>query len=101
MFRQYDNECVSMESSTDTETVYTPQYFLEEGSDEVEMMEILEYGVPYSWRQEFVIQGFDPVYKGRKKFVEFCTHLKTWDKRTTKKGDNTSEEKTVTFLDTT
>ena len=39
--------------------------------------------------------------EGQKKFVEFSTCLDTWDKRITKKGDATPEEKTVTFLDTT
>ena len=58
----------------------------------------IEYGLPYSWRQEFAIHGFDLVDKGLKKFVEFCTRIDTWDKRTTKKGDATSEDKNVTFF---
>eukprot|EP00957_Ditylum_brightwellii_P109600 8359411-Ditylum_brightwellii.AAC.1 len=38
-------------------------------------MDILEFGVPTSWRKEFTVQGFDPVDQGIRKFVEFCTWL--------------------------
>eukprot|EP00957_Ditylum_brightwellii_P089701 6831567-Ditylum_brightwellii.AAC.1 len=38
-------------------------------------MDILEYGVPVSWRREFTVQDFDPVDQGLKNFVEFCTRL--------------------------
>eukprot|EP00957_Ditylum_brightwellii_P039136 2959226-Ditylum_brightwellii.AAC.1 len=36
-------------------------------------MDILELGVPTSWRREFTVQGLDPVDQGLRKFVEFCT----------------------------
>eukprot|EP00957_Ditylum_brightwellii_P087955 6698130-Ditylum_brightwellii.AAC.1 len=38
-------------------------------------MDILEFGVPASWRREFTVQGFDLVDQGIRKFVEFCTRL--------------------------
>eukprot|EP00957_Ditylum_brightwellii_P074559 5665581-Ditylum_brightwellii.AAC.1 len=38
-------------------------------------MDILEFGVPSSWRREFTVQGFDPVDQGIRKFVEFCTQV--------------------------
>eukprot|EP00957_Ditylum_brightwellii_P010600 802875-Ditylum_brightwellii.AAC.1 len=38
-------------------------------------MDILEFGVPASWRREFTVQGFDPVDQGKQKFMEFCTPL--------------------------
>eukprot|EP00957_Ditylum_brightwellii_P000470 36190-Ditylum_brightwellii.AAC.1 len=38
-------------------------------------MDILEFGVPASWRREFTVQGFDPVDQGIRKYVEFCTRL--------------------------
>eukprot|EP00957_Ditylum_brightwellii_P104901 7995260-Ditylum_brightwellii.AAC.1 len=38
-------------------------------------MDILEFGVPASWRREFMVQGFDPVDQGIQKFVEFCIQL--------------------------
>eukprot|EP00957_Ditylum_brightwellii_P194629 14825796-Ditylum_brightwellii.AAC.1 len=38
-------------------------------------MDILELGVPASWRREFTVQGFDPVDQGIQKFVEFCARL--------------------------
>eukprot|EP00957_Ditylum_brightwellii_P123286 9400186-Ditylum_brightwellii.AAC.1 len=38
-------------------------------------MDILEFGVPVSWRREFTVQGFNPVDQGIQKFVEFCTQL--------------------------
>eukprot|EP00957_Ditylum_brightwellii_P082044 6238588-Ditylum_brightwellii.AAC.1 len=41
--------------------------------DKDELLDILEYGVPASWRREFTVQGFDPVDQGLKKFVDFCT----------------------------
>eukprot|EP00957_Ditylum_brightwellii_P202067 15328438-Ditylum_brightwellii.AAC.1 len=40
-----------------------------------ELMDILEFGVPASWRREFTVQGFDSVDQGLCKFVEFCTRL--------------------------
>eukprot|EP00957_Ditylum_brightwellii_P191459 14576894-Ditylum_brightwellii.AAC.2 len=43
--------------------------------NEDKIMDILEYGVPVSWRREFTIQGFDQVDQGLKYFVEFCTRL--------------------------
>eukprot|EP00957_Ditylum_brightwellii_P030280 2293067-Ditylum_brightwellii.AAC.1 len=42
-----------------------------------ELLDILEYGVPVSWRREFTVQGFDPVDPGLRKLVEFCTHLES------------------------
>ena len=45
--------------------------------DDAEIMDILEYGVPPTWRREFTVQGFDPADQGRKKFVEFCTRLES------------------------
>eukprot|EP00957_Ditylum_brightwellii_P056854 4310285-Ditylum_brightwellii.AAC.1 len=32
--------------------------------DADELMDILEYRVPASWRREFTVQGFDPVDQG-------------------------------------
>eukprot|EP00957_Ditylum_brightwellii_P044317 3362517-Ditylum_brightwellii.AAC.1 len=29
-----------------------------------ELLDILEFGVPSSWRREFTVQGFDPVDQG-------------------------------------
>eukprot|EP00957_Ditylum_brightwellii_P154614 11767505-Ditylum_brightwellii.AAC.1 len=39
--------------------------------DPDELMDILEFGVTASWRREFMVQGFDPVDQGIRKFVEF------------------------------
>eukprot|EP00957_Ditylum_brightwellii_P084051 6390190-Ditylum_brightwellii.AAC.1 len=41
--------------------------------DKDELLDILEFGVPASWRKEFTVQGFNPVDQGLQKFVEFCT----------------------------
>eukprot|EP00957_Ditylum_brightwellii_P084107 6394058-Ditylum_brightwellii.AAC.1 len=43
--------------------------------DADELMDILEFGFPTSWRREFTVQGLDPVDQGLHKFVEFCTRL--------------------------
>eukprot|EP00957_Ditylum_brightwellii_P146472 11151984-Ditylum_brightwellii.AAC.1 len=32
--------------------------------DADELLDILEFGVPLSWRREFTVQGFDPVNQG-------------------------------------
>eukprot|EP00957_Ditylum_brightwellii_P185206 14103877-Ditylum_brightwellii.AAC.1 len=32
--------------------------------DADELLDILEFGVPSSWRREFTVQGFDPVDQG-------------------------------------
>eukprot|EP00957_Ditylum_brightwellii_P061539 4670113-Ditylum_brightwellii.AAC.1 len=45
--------------------------------DKDELLDILKFGVPASWRREFTVQGFDPVDKGLRKFVEFCTRLES------------------------
>ena len=45
--------------------------------DKDELLDILEFGVPSSWRREFTVQGFDPVDQGLRKFVEFCTRLES------------------------
>eukprot|EP00957_Ditylum_brightwellii_P047834 3633444-Ditylum_brightwellii.AAC.1 len=45
--------------------------------DKDEVLDILEFGVPASWRREFIVQGFDPVDQGLRKFVEFCTRLES------------------------
>eukprot|EP00957_Ditylum_brightwellii_P103329 7874839-Ditylum_brightwellii.AAC.1 len=37
--------------------------------DAGKIFDILEYGVPASWRMEFTVQGFDPVDQGLQKFV--------------------------------
>eukprot|EP00957_Ditylum_brightwellii_P034443 2612296-Ditylum_brightwellii.AAC.1 len=45
--------------------------------DKDELLDILEIGVPASWRREFTVQGFDTVDQGLCKFVEFCTRLES------------------------
>eukprot|EP00957_Ditylum_brightwellii_P136447 10406297-Ditylum_brightwellii.AAC.1 len=45
--------------------------------DADELLDILEVGVPASWRREFTVQGFDSVDQGLRKFVEFCTCLES------------------------
>eukprot|EP00957_Ditylum_brightwellii_P101470 7732964-Ditylum_brightwellii.AAC.1 len=40
-------------------------------------MDILEFGVPASWRREFTVQGNDPADQGLRNFVEFCTRLES------------------------
>eukprot|EP00957_Ditylum_brightwellii_P137852 10510514-Ditylum_brightwellii.AAC.1 len=45
--------------------------------DEDELLNILEYRVPASWRREFTVQGLDPVDQGLQKIVEFCNHLES------------------------
>ena len=42
-----------------------------------ELLDILEFGVPASWRREFTVQGFDSMDQGLRKFVEFCTRLES------------------------
>ena len=43
--------------------------------DDAELMDILEYGIPYSWRQEFAIHGFDLVEEGMKNSWNFALGL--------------------------
>ncbi len=45
----------------------------EQPLNDAEVMEILEYGVPSSYRREFTVQGFDPLTQGLKKFIDFCS----------------------------
>ena len=69
--------------------------------DEAEMMDILEFGVPSVWRQQFTIHVFDPVEEGQKKFVDFCTRLETWECQAPKKGQVNPEDRKVTFAEKT
>eukprot|EP00957_Ditylum_brightwellii_P148490 11305682-Ditylum_brightwellii.AAC.2 len=43
--------------------------------DTDELMDILEFRVPTSWRRQFTVEGFNLVDQGLHKFVEFCTCL--------------------------
>eukprot|EP00957_Ditylum_brightwellii_P081434 6194449-Ditylum_brightwellii.AAC.1 len=45
--------------------------------DKDEFLDILEFGVPASWRREFTVQGFDSMDQGLCKFVEFYTCLES------------------------
>eukprot|EP00957_Ditylum_brightwellii_P205947 15346093-Ditylum_brightwellii.AAC.1 len=57
-------------------------------------MDILEYGVPASWRREFTVQGFDPVDQSLQNFVEFCTRLESCKPSKGKpKGEKPSKSK--------
>eukprot|EP00957_Ditylum_brightwellii_P084790 6447264-Ditylum_brightwellii.AAC.1 len=42
-----------------------------------ELLDILEYRVPASWRREFTVQGFNQVDQGLQKFVELCNRLES------------------------
>eukprot|EP00957_Ditylum_brightwellii_P195128 14868011-Ditylum_brightwellii.AAC.1 len=62
---------------------WVPQGFLAHNAnhmqplDKDELLDILEFWVPASWRREFTVQGFNPVDQGLRKFVEFCTRLES------------------------
>eukprot|EP00957_Ditylum_brightwellii_P143030 10898099-Ditylum_brightwellii.AAC.1 len=58
--------------------------------NDVELFNILEYGVPASWCREFTKQGFDPVDQGFRKFVEFCTCLELCEHSADKPKDKKS-----------
>eukprot|EP00957_Ditylum_brightwellii_P140589 10710615-Ditylum_brightwellii.AAC.1 len=62
--------------------------------DADELLDILEFGVPSSWRREFTVQGFDPVDQGLCKFVEFCTCLESCESSEVEpKGGKPTESK--------
>ena len=42
-----------------------------------EILGILEFGIPCSWRREMTVQGFDTVLENLKKFIEFCCSLES------------------------
>eukprot|EP00957_Ditylum_brightwellii_P129428 9873470-Ditylum_brightwellii.AAC.1 len=61
-----------------------------------EILDILEYRVQASWHIEFTVQGLDPVDQGLQKFVEFCTHLESFEPSEGKtKGKKPSTLKTA------
>jgi hypothetical protein len=43
--------------------------------DDDELLDILEFGIPNSWKKEMVKQGFDITTKTIQEFVEFCERL--------------------------
>eukprot|EP00957_Ditylum_brightwellii_P128227 9779617-Ditylum_brightwellii.AAC.1 len=64
------------------------------GADE--LLVILEFGVRVSWHREFTVQGFDPMDKGLRKFVEFCTHLESCEpSKVESKGEKPLKLKTA------
>eukprot|EP00957_Ditylum_brightwellii_P048455 3676860-Ditylum_brightwellii.AAC.1 len=54
------------------------------------LLDILEYGVPVSWRRELTVQGLNPVDQGLRKCVEFCTRLEPCESSTDKAKDKKS-----------
>eukprot|EP00957_Ditylum_brightwellii_P037943 2869556-Ditylum_brightwellii.AAC.1 len=59
-------------------------------------MDILEFGVPTSWRREFTVQGFNPVDQGLRKFVDFHTRLESCvPSKVEHKGEQPSKLKTT------
>eukprot|EP00957_Ditylum_brightwellii_P096632 7359812-Ditylum_brightwellii.AAC.1 len=59
-----------------------------------ELLDILEFRVPSSWRREFTAQGFDPADQSLCKFVEFCTRLESCEPREVEiKGENPTKSK--------
>eukprot|EP00957_Ditylum_brightwellii_P131590 10035327-Ditylum_brightwellii.AAC.1 len=52
-----------------------------------ELLDILEYGVPASWRREFIVQGFGPVDQELRKFEEFGTRLESYEPSASKPKD--------------
>ena len=61
--------------------------------DADELLNILEVGVPLSWRREFTVQGFNPADQGLRKFVEFCTCLESCEPSEVKpKGEKPSKK---------
>eukprot|EP00957_Ditylum_brightwellii_P122745 9360326-Ditylum_brightwellii.AAC.1 len=64
--------------------------------DSDKLLDVLEFGVPASWRRELTAQGFDPVDQGLCKFVEFCIHLESCEpSKDRPKGEKPAKAKTT------
>ena len=40
-----------------------------------EILEILEFGIPFSWQKQMLLQNFDPIDKSMQEFTNFCDRL--------------------------
>jgi hypothetical protein len=40
--------------------------------DEVEIINILKFGIPHTWQNNMVLQGFDPIESTLVELVDFC-----------------------------
>eukprot|EP00957_Ditylum_brightwellii_P185941 14155826-Ditylum_brightwellii.AAC.2 len=64
--------------------------------NEDELLDILEFGVPSSWRREFTAQGFNPVDQGLRKSVEFCARLESCEpSKVEPKGEKLTKSKST------
>ena len=43
--------------------------------DDDEIMDILEFSVPNSWKRQMVLQDFDPLDSTQAQFVNFCQQM--------------------------
>ena len=42
-----------------------------------EILDLMEFGIPRAWQNQFTIQGFDPQANSVNDFVQFCEHLES------------------------
>ena len=59
----------------DSEIVHLPPFGTDQKLTPDEITEVLMYGLPNSWKNEMQRQGFDPLEKSRKEFLDFCQRL--------------------------
>jgi hypothetical protein len=67
----------------------------EQKLEEEEIIDILEFGIPKTWQDQMVLQGFDPTEDGRtsQDLVEFCERLEATEAKNEKpKAKETSSE---------
>ena len=43
--------------------------------EEDEIKDILDFGNPGTWQKQMILQGFDPLEKSMKEFIDFCERL--------------------------
>jgi hypothetical protein len=61
------------------------------GLNEDELLDLLENGIPSSWRKEMLKQGFDITEKSIQEFVEFCERLEICEATTPPSQNNNNK----------
>ena len=54
-----------------------PPFAADQSLPDEEILDLLEFGIPRAWQNQFTIQGFDPQANTVNDFVQFCERLET------------------------
>ena len=71
--RQYTNRMTELNEYLSS----FPPFGADQALPEEEILDLLEFGIPRAWQNQFIIQGFDPQANSVNDFVQFCERLES------------------------